>query len=540
MPVTHEFSRRAAALVTALALVMLPMTGTIAPANAEPVTSAEASNEGSSDPDPDGLVDGADAASAAEADGSTDSNSADDSASDDKESAVDGAEDSADPDEDADADPAEEKDPACDPDDETPKGEPCVAAEDLTATWGSDKTLKLQKPDGKPGSMPESWVDETFSGPTEDESTKRWPVHGSAEGKSSTDDSGNPVPSAAAPDATVEYSLNSEGYVVDASGKKMQFENFKKDPTWVFQSNGKNLTVEGDEYPDSDGDDDKATATADKIGTTDGATKETSTSADTSASSESKADTGADADNKGAASNGSTNNADSSATTSSDSKATSNSDSTTSSDTSSDSNSSDSANADSKDADNSDSADPGSSDADSADSADADSAKASSDSDSSAKSDGSDSASSDRDAGKDDKDSADNDGSGSTSGDEGPNGDDTTPDPETGNGSSDTRDEIPGDVGDDWMPGNGESSPPPDYSDPVPQNPDKPVPDDDTDLITGGDQPEPRGNNNPSTSFGESIISTIVSSWPVFILAAFGMAAVGFIIYLVGRRNKQN
>ena len=89
------------------------------------------------------------------------------------------------------------------------------------------------------------------------------------------------------------------------------------------------------------------------------------------------------------------------------------------------------------------------------------------------------------------------------------------------------------------MPGNGDA-PPPDYSDPVPQNPDTPVPDDDTDLITGGNTPEPRSDKPPSTSFGESIVSTIVSSWPIFILAASGMAAVGFIIWIVGRRNKQN
>ena len=74
----------------------------------------------------------------------------------------------------------------------------------------------------------------------------------------------------------------------------------------------------------------------------------------------------------------------------------------------------------------------------------------------------------------------------------------------------------------------------------MPQNPDSPVPDDDTDLITGGDEPEPRNSNKPSTSFGESFVSTMVSSWPVFVLAAFGMAAVGFIIWLVRRRNKQN
>ena len=74
----------------------------------------------------------------------------------------------------------------------------------------------------------------------------------------------------------------------------------------------------------------------------------------------------------------------------------------------------------------------------------------------------------------------------------------------------------------------------------MPRNPDEQTPKDDTDLITGGDQPTPRANQNPATSFGESIISTFVSSWPIFVLAASGMAAVGFIIYLMGRRGKQD
>lgn len=532
MPVTHEFSRRAAALGTALALVMLPFTGTIAPANAElvPSAEAEASSAGKADSDPDGSVNGTDAASAGDSGGSSES-AADGSASGGSDTGADGGEDSADPDKDADADTGDEKDPACDTEEEIPEGEPCIAATvPLEPKWdGTAHTLQVDS-----SKIPDSWSKETFSGP---KNMLRLPVQDSEESTSSTDDSGNPVPSTTVAEVPEKYKFGDQGFIVDASKSSstpMKFKYFDDDPGWKIQvEDGKVAVVSGDEYKDDEGDDGaiggaNTKQDADSNGTDDdGGSKDTSGSSDMSASNDSKSR----ADSTAAA-NGSNSNADSSAGSSSDPEATSNSDSKTSSDTSSDSNSSDSAKADSKDADSSASANESSNDADSA--------GRSSDSDSSAKADGSDSGSADKDDGKDDKGSADKDGSGSTSGDEGHSGDDTTPDPATGNGSTDTRDEIPGDVGNDWLPGNDESSPPPDYSDPVPQNPDKPVPEDDTDLITGGDQPEPRGNNSPSTSFGESIVSTIVSSWPIFILAAFGMAAVGFIMYLVGRRNKQN
>src|SRR5699024_11574008 len=107
------------------------------------------------------------------------------------------------------------------------------------------------------------------------------------------------------------------------------------------------------------------------------------------------------------------------------------------------------------------------------------------------------------------------------------------------NAAQDGRENLHGTTGEEWLRGDVDDSEHPDYTDPEPQNPDAPTTKDDTDLITDGDQPSSRADQNPSPSFGESIISTIVSSWPVFVLAASGMAAVGFIIYLMGRRGKQ-
>ena len=548
MPVTHEFSRTAAALGTALALIFLPFAGTIAPAHASLTNSAEVETS----------------ASAA---GNTDSEAGDSIGDKNTEPAADDGNVNGpkDPDEPGDN---EAKDKACSPAKEFTDGDPpCKTAEPLTATWGDGKqnpdqdkqTLKLTTPNKESGSMPESWVGAEFDGPSKDESARRWPVQSgdgsngssdstttAAESDGGTDDSGNPIPDAAA--APDKYSLNNDGYVVDADdplNRPMKFEDFEEDPDWTFTSDGKSeenaITVEGKAYPPDNGASDSADADSD--GTDDDGDNIASDDGEASADKDNTAGAdGADSDtgSKNAKDSSSGNKANSSS--SSDRTASSNSDSNSSSKASSDANSSDSAKADSKDA-------------DSSSSSDADSSKKNSDSDSSSSSDGSDSdsdsgnsdsigdadndGSSNKDGGKDDKDSADKNGSGTTSGDGGPDGKDTTPDPETGNGSSDTRDEIPGDVGDDWMPGNGES-PPPDYSDPVPQNPDTPAPDDDTDLITGGDTPEPRSDKPPSTSFGESIVSTIASSWPIFILAASGMAAVGFIIWLVGRRNKQN
>ncbi|AZT94182.1 hypothetical protein [Brevibacterium aurantiacum] len=525
MPATREFSRTAAALGTALALVLLPLTGTIAPAQASPTAVAEASvsDLGTTDVKADGSTDGTDAASAADSGDSDSASSEADSNSNGSDDGADAGADAADPNAEADDD-ASEDDPKCDdPSDGGDTTTPCAVEDPIDSTWNpSDQTMQLSD-------MPESWEGKKFAGPKQN---NRWPAQSTSEPEGTTDDSGNPLPEATN-DAPSKYSFDEDGYVLnDDTGKRMEFTAFEKapDPVWAFTSDGTTISVvEGEAYPPpSDGDNSDAGATAgansNETADPDGGTADSSSGAGMSASEDSEAkDDGSTSDSD--SDTGSTGNKE-------------NSDSSSDTSASSDSNSSDSAQADSKDT-------------DSSTTADADSAQKESDSNSSASSNDSDSGNSDsvgnadkdgsssNDNGKDDKGSADQDGSGTTSGDDGPNREDTTPDPATGNGSSDTRDEIPGDVGDDWMPGNGDA-PPPDYSDPVPQNPDTPVPDDDTDLITGGNTPEPRSDKPPSTSFGESIVSTIVSSWPIFILAASGMAAVGFIIWIVGRRNKQN
>lgn len=552
MPVTHELSRTAAALGTALALIFLPFAGTTAPANASPSLSDEANAPvvGTAGTEAGSSAGGTEAASAADS-GSAGNDDRDEPAS---------------PNPKADDDTGDE-DPACDPKTDgdgssssgTDDEKPCAVKDSLDTIWNAtSKTIRISPSED----LPDSWIDEPFDGPkntkfrpiapqgSSESATSSDPTADAAEKNGETDDSGTPVPHATDDDVPTEFMLNKDGYVVDAAHPDekdgMEFTHFVENPEWTFTSDGNNIIVEGDEYTEEGnggGTADVSTGQdADKNGSKDDSGTDNADSTDDGDSKDSSNDAGMSASKNSEAGTDGTK-SDDDANNSSDSSgdkanSSSSSDSKSSSDGSSDSKSSDSAKADSKES-------------DSSSSSDADSAKKNSDSDSSSSSDDSDSGKSDsvgdadndgssnKDGGKDDKGSADKDGSGTTSGGNGPDGADTTPDPETGNGSSDTRDEIPGDVGDDWMPGNGES-PPPDYSDPVPQNPDTPVPDDDKDLITGGDTPEPRSDKPPTTSFGESIVSTIVSSWPIFILAASGMAAVGFIIWLVGRRNKQN
>ena len=388
--------------------------------------------------------------------------------------------------------------------------------------------------------MPDSWKGETFK--LRKRNSVRVPVQSSsdtdsgdstqsAEHAGDTDDSGNPLPSAEAQaDVPDELKLRADGYVVSTgSGEPVHFTGFTDDPEWEFDvRDGKVTVVSGRGYPDpgngssddeSDGSDNGTASSDDKYGSandspTAGDTGEASSDSDSTSSANSNAD-------------GSR--ADSDSGSGSDSNSRSDSGSAARGDTSTDSDAS---------ADSDDSKDSGSNDrAESSADKDSDGSNSNSQAEGSRSSD-SDASGSDsgEDEGSEDSDD-DDDGSGSSLGTADADG--TTPDPSTGNGSQDGRETIPGTTGDDWLPGDEDDSEHPDYSDPVPQNPEAPTPKDDTDLITGGDQPSPRADQNPSPSFGESIISTIVSSWPVFVLAASGMAAVGFIIYLMGRRGKQ-
>ncbi|WP_309132388.1 hypothetical protein [Brevibacterium sp.] len=511
MPPTHELCRTAAALGTILALLVLSQFGISTPANAiylHPPTEtssnstaavtadASSGDDGSASSSPDTSAEadaGSGDSSSAEADGAEASAGADSANADD--STEDGADGSKDPTEDPteDPDPSEEcsleSDPNCKP----------SPASDVPAAWGADQTLRLSD-------VPDSWVGQTFSGPSND-GTIRVPAQNAS--KTDTDDSGNPVAASSAP-APEKYSLDSNGYVVDAANRDepMKFEGFDNDPGWKFNSNGETISVTGEPYTGSDtGSDPDASSTGNDTGTETGESDSTSTdgTADANTADSSGTDT-AGADSADSDASGST--------SSSDPDSTSTADSTDSADSSA---SSDITSAQDATDDRSDGT-PTPTPTDDAGKSGTPSSPGSDPGTEASSSSGSD----------------DGSGEGGTGG-----GDQSVPDPSTGNGSVDTRDTIPGDIGADWVPAGDGPAQRPDYSDPVPSNPDTSMPNDETDLITGGSQPAPRANTPPSPSFGESIVSTLVSSWPVFVLAAFGMAAVGFIIYLVGRRGSK-
>lgn len=535
MPVTRQFSRRIAAFGAAFALVALPVSVAIDPTFAQPSPSAEAGVTETASAEAAGSSDSTDGSAGDSSDGSTDGGTAgpDGTTADNGGTKVD-------PDPSPDPDPDYDK--ACKaPEDGEPipgTDGPCEAAGGLKARWNRDlKTLTVKKPDGKPRSLPKSWVGKTFDNPGRN--TVSVPVQSeqgssgdgstrSAGNDSDTDDSGQSVAEATAQaEVPDKFSFNKNGEIVAAGqSKAMKFKGFGVTgpiPGWTFTADGNTITAEGQRYTESPG---GGTGASDN---TDGASSGTSTSGSDKDSAEKDPTASQDGSAKDGSkkADGTASNADTSTSADKDGSSadseTSDDSSTSDSDSSSDSGSKDRANS----------------------SGDKDSDGRESDTDSGSGSDGSHGSDSDRsgsgsESGDDDeKDSAkQGSGSGFTLGTSDADG--TTPDPSTGNGSpDDERETIPGNAGDEWLPADDEDTETPDYSDPVPRNPDEPAPKDDTDLITGGDQPSPRANQNPATSFGESIISTIVSSWPVFVLAASGMAAVGFIIYLMGRRGKQ-
>lgn len=556
---THQFNRRIAAIGAALALAALPISGTLTPAFAQPspTPSAAAGSDGSSgteaadaDADP-GSSDGADSAAEAGADSSTasadgagtDSGDSDDSTKTDDDGSSDADEgDNGDDGDDGD----KTQDPACKDPADGAETDPCAVSEPVQARWGGSgsKTLKLQTAetaqDNEPGYMPRNWVGKTFK-LKKKRTVVRVPVQSSSEDTAQsadqsggTDDSGNPLPSAAA-EATVpdELQFADDGSIVPAGGgKPVVFTGFTSDPKWEFNvTNGQIAVVSGRSYPDTDDGSDSNDADSSKDGTSDNdLTASTDSSRDGSATSSAKANAdGTASDGSSTAGSDNSKNTDASEDSDSSSDRSSSSDSSSSADTGATdrANSSSTADADGRDADGRDSDGENSS----ADTRTGSDGSRSSDSDSSGNENDSDS---DKDQNKD----SDQDGSGSSLG--ASDADGNTPDPSNGNGSEDGRATIPGTTGDDWLPGDEDDARHPDYSDPVPRNPDAQTPKDDKDLITGGDQPSPRANQPPAPSFGESIVSTIVSSWPVFVLAASGMAAVGFIIYLMGRRGRQD
>ena len=138
------------------------------------------------------------------------------------------------------------------------------------------------------------------------------------------------------------------------------------------------------------------------------------------------------------------------------------------------------------------------------------------------------------------------DGIGDGSDDEGSDddrGDDIPEDPSTGNGSDDgpsddSREAVPsGD--DDWVPRGPQR---PDYSDPVPQPPGA----DEDDSITPDDEesaePQAGGGDQDSDDLATDSAADGDGSdgmpWQIGAVVAIGAAAIGFILFVAGRRRK--
>ncbi|WP_181275964.1 hypothetical protein [Brevibacterium oceani] len=548
MPVSHQFNRRIAAIGAALALVALPVSSTFTPAFAQPSPSpsAEAGSTSTADAEAADGADGSDTSDGAGSSGGADGGDSEGpspKATDSNPDADSESADETDDNGDGNANDGDDQlDDACKDPADGANTEPCTVREPVKANWSSsNKTLKLKTADtadkNKAGNMPRNWAGEKFklkkrtpvSLPVQDSSsTDSENSSQSADNAVDTDDSGHPLPSAAADAAVPEtLQLADDGSVVpEGGGDPVVFTGFTRDPDWTLDlKEGKITIVSGRGYPDSgDGSDSNDTdgskngsagSASDKDGEND-----SNRAASTDASPDGDSSSSASSDDDGSDSARS----DASGSSGDEDDAFSNSNSA------SDNNSSSNSNSESRDRANS--------------STDKNSDDKNSTADSGSRSDGSRNSDSDSAGSGSDSSPKDDDGNDSDDPDGSPvgtaDGDNTTPDPSNGNGSKDDeRETIPGTAGDEWLPGDEDHAERPDYSDPVPQNPDAPTPKDDTDLITGGDKPSPRANQQPSTSFGESIVSTIVSSWPVFVLAASGMAAVGFIIYIMGRRGKQ-
>ena len=195
MPVSHRFSRRAAAIGAALALAALPISATVTPAFSSPIPTVDAS----SNPDADAFCgsrsncrrrflssDDADTT----ADG-TDGAEAESSSADNGVTEVDGDE--------------EEGDKAC-KDQIGPQTNPAIDGE-LTTDWhkiGNEMSVPENDQDAPDGTLPKSWV----GAKAPEQSMKRVPAQSSDDtasdstaDESDTDDSGQSVDEATAESA---------------------------------------------------------------------------------------------------------------------------------------------------------------------------------------------------------------------------------------------------------------------------------------------------------------------------------------------------
>ena len=195
MPVSHRFSRRAAAIGAALALAALPISATFTPAFAQPspTPTAEASSNAEA-----GASAGADSTSGNDAGSTADSTDGADADSSSAESEG-GADSGPDP------GPTEDGDKAC-KDPKWNSDEPCEIDGELTAEWqtiGNQLSFQRTIRTEPGGTLPKSWVRKPFK--ARKQAMTRIPAQSSdthsgdsTANDSDTDDSGQSVAEATA------------------------------------------------------------------------------------------------------------------------------------------------------------------------------------------------------------------------------------------------------------------------------------------------------------------------------------------------------
>lgn len=138
-----------------------------------------------------------------------------------------------------------------------------------------------------------------------------------------------------------------------------------------------------------------------------------------------------------------------------------------------------------------------------------------------------------------DDDGSDDDGSGSDERDD----EGLTEDPSTGNGSDDGGREDPREAApsgnDDWVPTGPQR---PDYSDPVPQPPgageDDAITADDEASTQPADGGDGDGSDDVATDSASEDGTGAGIPWQIGVVVAIGAAAIGFILFVAGRRRK--
>src|SRR5699024_4602046 len=203
VPASHQFNRRIAAIGAALALVALPITGTIeappALGQPSPTETANAGKAAAEEAGGSGGADSADATSAADgSDAEAEGNDSGITADDGSSTASSKSEADTDGDNDTGGD-GNGPDRACADSDAASDDGPCEIEGKLKAEWDSGtKQLSVTAPNGEAGSLPESWVGESFEGPTDKRDRVRIPV------QDSRDSTGDDITRSAANDSDTD------------------------------------------------------------------------------------------------------------------------------------------------------------------------------------------------------------------------------------------------------------------------------------------------------------------------------------------------